>query len=147
MRAGSRTSTCCWPPNRREWSVDPAVRIALVEDNDVYRTALELVLGLREDVEVVASVADGDEAAETCALLRPDVCLMDYRLPGLDGVEATAAVRAAAPGTAVICLTAAADWRERDALLAAGAVACLSKDEPFEEVVDAILLAAGRLHA
>ena len=120
------------------------VRIVLVEDNDVYRDALELVLGLRPDIEVVASVADGIEAAETCARERPDVCLMDYRLPGLDGVEATAAVRAAAPATAVISLTAAADWAERDALLAAGAVACLSKDEPFEAVVEAILVAAGR---
>ncbi len=120
------------------------IRIVVVEDNDVYRDALELLLGLRGDVEVVGSVADGADAAATCERLRPDVCLMDYRLPGLDGVEATVAVRAASPGTAVICLTAAADVRERDALVAAGAVACLSKDEGFESVVAAILHAAGR---
>ena len=118
------------------------IRIVIVEDNAVYRDALELVLGLRDDVEVVASVADGDDAAATCELLRPDVCLMDYRLPGLDGVEATIAVLAASPETAVICLTAAADSRERAALEAAGAVACLSKDEEFETVVSAILRAA-----
>jgi DNA-binding NarL/FixJ family response regulator len=121
-----------------------AIRIVVVEDNDVYRDALELLLGLRGDLEVVGSVADGADAAGTCERLRPDVCLMDYRLPGLDGVEATVAVLAASPETAVICLTAAADVRERDALVAAGAVACLSKDEGFESVVAAILNAAGR---
>ena len=65
------------------------IRIVLVEDNDVFREALELVLELRDDIEVVASVADGTEAAATCARLHPDVCLMDYRMPGLDGVQAT----------------------------------------------------------
>jgi two-component system, NarL family, response regulator DesR len=124
--------------------VAAAVRIVLVEDNDVYRNALELVLGLRDDVEVVASIAEGGEAAAACARLTPDVCLMDNRLPGADGVAATRAVRGASPGTAVVGLTAAADADEREAMLAAGAVACLSKDEPFDAVVDAILLAAGR---
>jgi len=124
--------------------VAAAVRIVLVEDNDVYRSALELVLGLSEDVEVVASIADGADAAPTCARLAPDVCLMDYRLPGVDGAAATRAVRDTSPATAVVGLTAAADDDEREAMLAAGAAACLSKDEPFDAVVDAILLAAGR---
>ena len=123
------------------------IRVVLVEDNDVYREALELLLGLREDVEVVASVPDGTKAAEVCARLRPDACLMDYRLPGLDGVQATAEVMLAAPGTAVICLTASADLRERGALMEAGAVACLSKDAGLEAIVSALHRATGRIPA
>ena len=67
---------------------------------------------------------------------------MDYRLPGLDGVEATAAVHAAAPDVAVVILTASIAPAEFDALLAAGAVACLSKDQELDEIVAAIHRAA-----
>ncbi len=70
------------------------INVLLVEDNDVFREALELMLGVTPDIDVVGAVADGTSAVERCAELQPDVVLMDYRLPGLDGVEATAAVRA-----------------------------------------------------
>ena len=120
------------------------IRVVLVEDNDVFREALELLLGLRGDMEVVASVPDGSDAADVAARLRPDVVLMDYRLPGLDGVQATRAVKAASPTTAVVSLTASANVRERDALTEAGAVACLSKDEGLDAIVAAILAAARR---
>jgi two-component system, NarL family, response regulator DesR len=73
--------------------------------------------------------------------------LMDYRLPGLDGVQATAAVREACPETAVVCLTASANAREIEALYEAGATACLTKDQELEEIVDAIKRAAGRVTA
>ena len=69
------------------------IRILLVEDNEVFREALELLLGLRSDIEVVASVGDGTEAVPACVDHRPDVVLMDFRLPGIDGVQATAALR------------------------------------------------------
>jgi DNA-binding NarL/FixJ family response regulator len=69
---------------------------------------------------------------------------MDYRLPGLDGVQATSAVRDAAPDVAVVCLTASANAREIEALYAAGAAACLTKDQELETIVDAIRQAAGR---
>ena len=124
-----------------------AVRIVLVEDNQVFREALELLLGLRSDVEVVASVGDGYEAVPACREHHPDVVLMDYRLPGIDGVEATAAVREACPDVAVVCLTASANLREMDALRDAGAVSCLTKDQELEEIVKAIHTAAGRVAA
>jgi DNA-binding NarL/FixJ family response regulator len=73
---------------------------------------------------------------------RPDVVLMDYRLPALDGIQATAQVVAAVPDAAVVALTASADDAERDALLDAGAVACLAKDQELDEIVTAILNAA-----
>jgi DNA-binding NarL/FixJ family response regulator len=122
----------------------PPIRIVLVEDNVTFREALELLLGLRSDLEVVAAVGDGEAAAETCARLQPDVVLMDYRLPGLDGVEATREVLARSPDVAVVCLTAAANEREQKALLDAGARACLHKDQDLDEIVRAIHEAAGR---
>jgi DNA-binding NarL/FixJ family response regulator len=69
---------------------------------------------------------------------------MDFRLPALDGVQATRQLRAACPNVAVVCLTASANLREVDALYAAGAVACLTKDEHLDKIVAAILSAAGR---
>jgi two-component system, NarL family, response regulator DesR len=121
-----------------------AVRVALVEDNKVFREALELLLGLRSDVEVVASVEDGNDVVTLCKEHQPDVVVMDYRLPGLDGVQATIALRDACPEVAVVCLTASANVREMEALQAAGAVACLTKDRDLDEIVAAIRDAASR---
>jgi DNA-binding NarL/FixJ family response regulator len=118
--------------------VSGPVRILLVEDNQVFREALELLLGLRGDVEVVASVGDGSDAVPAAREHQPDVVLMDYRLPGLDGVQATTALRAACPDIAVVCLTASANAREVEALYAAGAFACLTKDQELDQIVDAI---------
>ena len=118
------------------------VRIVLVEDNEVFRDALELLLGMREDVAIVASVGDGAAAVSAAVEHRPDVMLMDYRMPVLDGIQATAQVRAAMPDVAVVALTASADAAEREALVEAGAVTCLAKDQELDEIVAAILDAA-----
>ena len=123
------------------------IRVVLVEDNDVFREALELLLGLRGEMKVVASVADGADAADVVREECPDVVLMDYRLPGLDGVQATRAVLEACPETAVVCLTASANLRERDALMEAGAVDCLQKDEGLDAIVAAIRKASRRAAA
>ena len=122
--------------------MDTPIRVVVVEDNEVFREALELLLGLRDDMEVVASVADGIDAAGAAAELRPDVVVMDYRLPGMDGVQATRAVLAAYPETSVVCLTASANLRERDALVEAGAAAFLRKDDGLDTIVTAIRDAA-----
>lgn len=120
----------------------PPVRILLVEDNEVFRDALELLLGMRNDVEIVASVGDGGAAVAAALEHRPDVVLMDYRLPVLDGIQATAQVVEALPDVAVVALTASADAAERVALVEAGAVACLANDQELDEIVSAILHAA-----
>jgi two-component system, NarL family, response regulator DesR len=118
------------------------VRVALVEDNNVFREALELLLELRPDVQVVASVEHANDIVSLCREHEPDVVVIDYRLPGLDGVEATTALRQACPEVAVLCLTASANPREMEAMQEAGAVACMSKDEQLDEIVGAILDAA-----
>jgi DNA-binding NarL/FixJ family response regulator len=120
------------------------VRVVVVEDNQVFRETLELLLQLRGDIEVIGLVSSGDAAPAVCAELRPDVVLMDYRMPGLNGTQATEAVLREAPGVQVVCLTASVSKREAEQLLAAGAVACVMKDDDLEEIVRAIHNAAGR---
>ncbi len=97
---------------------------------------------MRPDVEVVATAENGNEVVELCRQHDPDVVVMDYRLPGLDGVQATAVLRDECPDVAVVCLTASANMHEMEALKDAGAVACLTKDEPLDDIVAAIRGAA-----
>jgi DNA-binding NarL/FixJ family response regulator len=120
------------------------IGVVLVEDNDVFRQALELMLEVTPDIRVVAAVPDGESALEVCQRVVPDVVVVDYRLPGLDGVETTAALRSACPQSAVVVLTAAVGAGEVQALLDAGAVACLTKDQGLDDIVGAIRDAAGR---
>ena len=114
------------------------LRVLLVEDNDVFRQALELLLGLQAGIEVVGAVSEGTAVVAACREHSPHVVVMDFRLPGMDGVEATAAVREAFPEIAVVCLTASASRRELDAIRAAGATACLRKDQELDEIVAAV---------
>jgi DNA-binding NarL/FixJ family response regulator len=120
------------------------IEVVLVEDNDVFREALELMLDVTPDIRVVASVPDGETALTLCPEIDPDVVLVDYRLPGLDGVETTAGLRAACPRASVVVLTATAETGEVQALREAGAVSCLTKDKGVDEIVGAIREAAGR---
>lgn len=114
------------------------VRVVLVEDNDTFRETLSLLFGLRDELEVIGAVASGDEAPEVCAALEPDVVLMDYRMPGLNGADATRAVLAACPTARVVLLTASVTAQERDEVLAAGAVACVTKDEDFDRLIGVV---------
>jgi DNA-binding NarL/FixJ family response regulator len=119
-------------------------RVVLVEDNDIFRETLELLLALRSEVQVVGSAASGDAAVELCARLEPDVVLVDYRMPGMNGAETTRAVLRAAPGTSVICLTASVAADEVEELRAAGAVACITKDQELDRLVRAVCEAAAK---
>jgi DNA-binding NarL/FixJ family response regulator len=123
------------------------VRVLLIEDNDVFRQALEVLLTLRGEIEIAASEADGTRAAELCAELSPDVLLVDYRLPGLDGVQITRLVHERCPKVAIVALTAAAGDREIQAMLEAGAVAYVRKDEPLDAIVEAVRAAAEPVEA
>ncbi len=128
-----------------EGGLVPAERpigVVLVEDNDVFRETLELLLDVTPDMRVVASVPDGRSALAVCPRVDPDVVVMDYRLPELDGVEVTSAIRRTCPDAAVVVLTGGADEREVAALRDAGAVACLTKDQDLDEIAGAIRAAA-----
>jgi two-component system response regulator DesR len=120
------------------------IRVVLVEDNRSFREAMELLLDLEPDIEVVGSVDNGSDAAGVCAEHLPDVVLLDYRLPGLDGVQATHAIREAVPETRVVVLTASAKGSEISELLEAGVVACLTKDTELSDIIGAIRDAARR---
>lgn len=120
----------------------PPLRVFLIDDNDVFRHALEVLLTLRGDIEIAGSDPDGEHVLDRCAALRPDVLLVDFRLPGLDGVQITRLVRRHHPETAVVALTAAAGERELGALREAGAVSCIGKDQPLDAIVDAVRAAA-----
>ena len=119
-------------------SASQPIRVLLVEDNDVFRQALVLLLELQEGIDVVGAVAEGTAAVGAARELSPDVVVMDFRLPGMDGVETTIALTRECPEVAVVCLTASASPRELEALIAAGAVDCLRKDQELEEIVAAI---------
>jgi DNA-binding NarL/FixJ family response regulator len=122
--------------------VGAAVRVIIVEDNLTFRETLELLLPLRAGIEVVAAVDRGVDAVEACARLEPDVALIDYRMPGLNGAQTTVALRTASPRTRVVCLSASVSREEIDLVMAAGAVACLTKDQSLDEIVAVIRAAA-----
>ena len=120
------------------------LRVLLVEDNDVYRSSLELLLAMQPGIEVVGAVGAGDEAAGAAIRHRADVVLMDYRLPGLDGAAATRDVIAAA-SAAVVCLTAEASAEEREEIVRAGASSLVEKGDSIEALAAAIRAAAPML--
>jgi len=122
--------------------VTRTIRVVLVEDNQVFREALELLFSLQDDIDVVAAVDNGSDAAAVCAAQLPDVVVLDYRLPGLDGLQAANAVREAAPDARVVFLTASLSPSEARQLFEAGAVACLTKDSELDAIIGAIRDAA-----
>jgi len=143
MPVDSRTTRCSSSPSSLQPGMSAAIRILLVEDNDVYRASLELLLDMQDGLEVVGGVSDGAAAAAACANLDADVVLMDLRLPRLDGPAATEAVLAACPEAAVLGLTAEATDEEAEAMTAAGAAGMARKGGPVDELVGMIRRLAG----
>jgi DNA-binding NarL/FixJ family response regulator len=119
-----------------------ALRVVLADDQAVVREGLVTLLGLLTGVEVVGSGADGLQAVALVAEHRPDVLLVDLRMPRCDGVEATARVRAEYPETEVVVLTTYADDDSLLAALKAGARGFLTKDADAEAIARALRSAA-----
>ena len=117
---------------------DEPIRVLLVEDNDVYRDSLVFLLAARAGLEVVEAVADGASAIRAFREHEPDVVVLDYRLPDVDG--ATVATELTTP---VVFLSASAGRDEYDAASSAGA-ALVRKDEGIDALLAAIRAAAGR---
>jgi DNA-binding NarL/FixJ family response regulator len=118
------------------------IRVAVVDDHGVVRDGLAGVISAEADMELVATAADGAEAVAICASASPDVVLMDLEMPVLDGIDATRAIVAERPGTAVLVLTSFSDRRRITGALNAGAVGYLLKDASAADVLQAIRTAA-----
>ena len=114
------------------------IRVVVADDQAIIRDGLVTVLGLLPDIEVVGAAADGEEAVALAVAERPDVLLMDLRMPRLDGVGATARVAREAPGTAVLVLTTYADDDSILGALRAGARGYLTKDAGRAELAAAV---------
>ncbi|MFI0449778.1 response regulator [Actinomadura sp. 6N118] len=116
------------------------IRLLLVDDQELIRTGLRLFLGTQDGLEVVGEAADGDEALDVAAATRPDVILMDVRMPRVDGVEATARLTSAPldPPPRVLVLTTFDLDEYVFGALRAGAAGFLLKDASRERLVEAI---------
>jgi DNA-binding NarL/FixJ family response regulator len=124
-----------------------SIRVVVADDQRVVRDGLAMLVGLIDDVEVVGSACDGIEAVELARDQRPDVVLMDLRMPRLEGAEATRRIRTALPDTQVLVLTTYADDESLFPALQAGARGYLTKDASAEEIEHAIrALVAGQTH-
>ncbi len=118
------------------------MRVVVADDQTVVREGLITLLGTMPGVEVVGGASDGEEAVSLVAQTRPDVVLMDLRMPRVDGVEATRQIRADHPDTQVVVLTTYADDESIVAALRAGALGYLTKDAGREHIARAIEAAA-----
>ena len=118
------------------------VRVLIADDQRVVREGLATILGTLPGVAVVATAADGAQAVRLAGEHRPDVVLMDLRMPGLDGAAATAEIRAGLPEVQVVVLTTYADDESIFAALDAGAIGYLTKDAGREDIRRAIEAAA-----
>ena len=114
------------------------IRVLIVDDQRVVREGLGMLLGLLPDVEVAGAAVDGAQALAMAAELRPDVVLMDLRMPRVDGVTATRRLREAHPAIKVVVLTTYADDRSVIDALRAGAVGYLTKDTGAAEIQRAL---------
>jgi NarL family two-component system response regulator YdfI len=120
---------------------DP-IRILVADDHLIIRQGLRLILETEEEFEMIGEAADGAEAIRLCGELKPDVVLMDLRMPGMDGLTAIEHLRVEQPGIAVVILTT---FNEDDLMvrgLRAGAKGYLLKDTDRETLFNAIRAAA-----
>ena len=125
----------------------PPIRVLVADDQRVVRDGLTMLVGLIDGVEVVGTARDGREAVERTRIERPDVVLMDLRMPRMQGADATREIRAALPDTHVLVLTTYADDDSLFPALQAGARGYLTKDASAEEIEQAIkALVAGQTH-
>ena len=126
-----------------EPEADP-IRVAVVEDQELIRTGLRMVLDAAPDIRVVGEAGDGDQVLDLVARARPDVVLMDVRMPRVDGIEATRRLVASGSAARVVILTTFDIDEHVHAALRAGASGFLVKDGPADELLTAVrAVAAG----
>ncbi|WP_047522746.1 response regulator transcription factor [Microbacterium sp. ZOR0019] len=119
------------------------IRLLIADDQALVRGALGALLDLEPDLDVIGMASEGAEAVRLATELRPDVCLMDIQMPGMDGVEATRRIREASAGTRVLVVTTFARPGYLRSALDAGASGFIVKDTPAEQLAEAVR----RVHA
>jgi DNA-binding NarL/FixJ family response regulator len=117
-------------------------RVLIADDQPLVRVGLSKILDFESDIEVAGEAMDGEDAVRQTGRVRPDVVLMDIRMPVLDGIEATARITAAHPETRVLMLTTFGLDGYVYAALRAGASGFMLKDAPPEEIVGAVRIVA-----
>ncbi|GAB4418559.1 MAG: response regulator transcription factor [Anaerolineales bacterium] len=114
------------------------MKIIICDDQAVVRDGLEMLLNLEKDIQVIGTAQDGAEAVELVSKYQPDLVLMDLKMPGMNGIEATRQIRAKFPHVKVLVLTTYDDDEWVFDAIRAGASGYLLKDTPREKVVEAI---------
>ena len=119
------------------------ISVVIVDDQEMVRTGLRMVLESEDDLTVVGEAGDGDEGVRVVRREHPDVVLMDIRMPGTDGLEATRVITGHAPDIAVIVLTTFDLDEYVYGALRAGASGFLLKDSPADDLIAAVRVVAG----
>ncbi|MGW6195684.1 response regulator [Kribbella sp. NPDC055110] len=114
------------------------IRLLIADDQALVRGALAALLDLEPDLEVVSEVGRGDEVIDAAKNARPDVALLDVEMPGLDGIEAAAALRTAVPGVRVLMVTTFGRPGYLRRAMEAGAAGFVVKDTPATQLADAV---------
>ena len=125
--------------------VPELIRLLIADDQALVRGALAALLGLEPDLDVVAEVGRGDEVVAAARRSRPDVALLDVEMPGLDGIAATAALRAALPACRVLVVTTFGRPGYLRRAMEAGASGFVVKDTPARQLADAVRRVAAGL--
>ncbi len=121
---------------------DESIRVVVVDDHDLFRAGLASLLARQPDIEVVAQASGGRMGIRLANELRPDVVIMDLRMPDVEGPAATRAILEQNPGIRVLVLTVATDDRDVESALEAGACGFIAKDTPVGGVAVAVRAAA-----
>ncbi len=116
----------------------PPARLILADDHALVRKGIEGMLESERDLEIVGEVADGREALELCRRLRPDLVLMDVRMPEIDGLAATRAIKEETPATSVLMLTTYANPDYLLEAIRAGAAGYIIKEASCRELISAV---------
>jgi NarL family two-component system response regulator LiaR len=123
-------------------SPPPSLKLLIVDDDPMMRLGLTAALGNQDDFKILGEAADGRQGIERAATLQPDVVVMDVGMPGVDGIEATQAIKSATPAMGVVVLTSHTNETEIIAALSSGADAYCIKGTDVDALANAIRVAA-----